>query len=179
MKWSEILSLLAISLLLIICAEKAFFIEKKSEAKAELVHEQEVEVISPELWPMSEPECTEVKTLCEKHQLFYYRHYSNGSWIPSCCPVCDIDEPNEPEYTEEELTEIYKDEPALAQLAKWLYGYETQTTFYYNITHFIPTWPKYIELDNDLMIESFMMMDGYDGCVVVPKGTKIYFRKEE
>ena len=53
-------------------------------------------------------------------------------------------EPNEPEYTAEELDEIYKDEPALGRLAKHLYGYdymsepnEPEETFYNQIVETI------------------------------------------
>jgi hypothetical protein len=109
----------------------------------------------------------------------------------STCLDCGIHLPNEPEYinfskiyTEDELDEIYKDEPALGRMAKYLYGYGTPPTAYYNIAHFIPTWPKYIELDKDLLavIPTERKVSGYTESevkTIYPKGTKIYFKDKE
>ena len=101
---------------------------------------------------------------------------SNGNvYVPSEW----VSEPNEPEYTESELEEIYKDEPALGKLAKYLYGYGTPPTAHYDITHFIPTWPDYIELEKDLIIHRPGSKENDYYVWFFNKGTKIYFKDEE
>jgi hypothetical protein len=76
-------------------------------------------------------------------------------------------------YPEEELDVIYKDEPALGKLAKSLWGYEPFDIKF--IISLIPTWPDYIELEKDLVIEDPNSYEFFSQLTIL-KGTKIFFR---
>ena len=179
------LVIVCLSLAFAICVYNNYVLGDKLK---ELVHEQEVEFVEPDIF--------------------------SNTLFPTCP---DYTEPNEPEYinttkfyTEEELEEIYKDEPALGKLAKALYGYEAESNepefeivsfeladpnepefeltfceatmslpYKANLFDFIPTWPDYIELEKDLVIHRPGKTENEFIVMYFHKGTHIYFRDDD
>ena len=48
-----------------------------------------------------------------------------------------------------------------------------------DLLDWIPTWPEYIELDKDLVIDNSEVAGTWPDLVIIQKGTKIYFREDE
>lgn len=129
--------MIVLFIICVMCAVHVYCIEPYRSGQKELIHEQNIEIK-----PYSCPDCN--WEFANRKTRRYHKctepNDLNELEIQCACGIItkvigkDISysqrysivtaESNWPEYTEKELDEIYKDEPALGKLAKSLYGYE-------------------------------------------------------
>ena len=111
-------------------------------------------------------------------------YHTDGSYCWQC-PDCGVfinsisgeygnyePEPNEPEITDDQQ-KISKWQEALSyEEVVW----ESPLTAELNLNVLIPTWPDYIELEKDLVIDA-TIDPNYPFTIEIGKGAKIYFRE--